>query len=227
MKYSVKILTIIFLLIPLNAYPLNLDHMLDKGPLITINRDNKEKFESITTYALIYAPLQYVWDTVLNIEDYARYMPRMVKSEVIKRNEDNTEIIAAFELDTAIHNTKYTLKYSIDAINRTIAIDHHSGALKGSQWHWEFQAQEEDTIIICTGASNNFSAFIKTIDDSTQTLTVGINIMSMLANIRYIKERSELLYADDKEVSKKVESSSLSGYGERRDVQRIVTGCIW
>jgi ribosome-associated toxin RatA of RatAB toxin-antitoxin module len=208
MKYSIKILTIIILLIPLNAYPLNLDHMLDKGPLITINRDNNEKFESITTYALVYAPLQYVWDTVLNVEDYARYMPRMVTSEIVKRNEDNTEIIAAFELDTAIHNTKYKLKYSIDNKSHTIAIDHHSGALKGSQWHWEFQAQEEDTIIICTGASNNFSAFIKTIDDSTQTLTVGINIMSMLANIRYIKERSELLYADDKGVSNRVESSS-------------------
>jgi ribosome-associated toxin RatA of RatAB toxin-antitoxin module len=211
MKYSIKILIIIFLLIPLNAYPLNLDHMLNKGPLITINRDEDGKFESITTYALVSAPLPYVWDTVLNIEDYARYMPRMVTSEIVKRNEDNTEIIAAFELDTAIHNTKYELKYSIDANSRTIAIDHHSGALKGSQWRWEFQTQGEDTIIICTGASKNLSAFIKVLDDSTQTLTVGINIMSMLANIRYIKERSELLYADDKGILNNTSVPMLSG----------------
>lgn len=182
--------------------------MLDKGPLITINRDAHDKFESITTYALINAPLSYVWDTVLNIEDYARYMPRMVKSEVLKRNRDNTEIIAEFELDTAIHNTNYTLKYNIDANNHTIAINHYSGALKGSQWHWKFQAQGEDTIIICTGASKNLSVFIKAIDDRTQTLTVGINIMSMLANISYIKERSEFLYARAQGVSYNVESSS-------------------
>ena len=198
-------------MIPLNAYPLNLDSMLGKGPLITINRDSNERFESITTYALVDAPLQYVWDTVLNIADYARYMPRMVTSEIVQRNRDNTEIIAAFELDTAIHNTKYELKYNIDNQSHTIAIDHHSGDLKGSQWHWEFQAQGEDTIIICTGGSKNFSAFIKAIDDSTQTLTVGINIMSMLANIRYIKERSELLYADDNNVSKGAKISGPDG----------------
>jgi ribosome-associated toxin RatA of RatAB toxin-antitoxin module len=211
MKYSIRLLSILLLLIPLNVYPLNLDHMLDKGPLITINRDEDGKFESITTYALVYAPLQYIWDTVLNIEDYAQYMPRMVTSKIVKRNEDNTEIIAEFELDTAIHNTNYKLKYSIDANSRTIAIDHHSGALKGSQWHWEFQTQGEDTVIICTGASKNISAFIKVIDDRTQTLTVGINIISMLANIRYIKERSELLYADDKGVSNSTDVPTLSG----------------
>jgi hypothetical protein len=148
---------------------------------------------------------------MLNIEDYARYMPRMVTSEVVKRNGDNTEIIAAFELDTAIHNTKYELKYSIDKKSHSIAISHYSGDLKGSQWHWEFQAQGEHTIIICTGGSKNFSAFIKAIDDSTQTLTVGINIMSMLANVRYIKERSELLYADDKSVLSSAGNPTLSG----------------
>lgn len=211
MKYSIWLLPILILLIPLNACPLNLDHMLDKGPLITINRDDNEKFESITTYALIDAPLSYVWDTVLNIEDYARYMPRMVTSKVVERNADNTEIIGEFELDTAINNTKYKLTYSIDVDSRTIAIDHHSGALKGSQWHWEFQAQGEDTIIICTGASKNLSVFVKALDDRMQTLTVGINIISMLANIRYIKERSELLYAGDKGVSNRIESARPDG----------------
>jgi len=199
------------LVIPLNASPLNLHHMLDKGPLITINRDSNDEFESITTYALINAPVQYVWDAVLNIEDYARYMPRMVRSEVVKRNTDNTEIIAAFEVLTFMNNTNYTLRYRIDDTNRTIVIDHHSGALKGSRWHWKFQAQGEDTIIICTGGSKNLSVFIKAIDDSTQTLTIGINISSMLANISYIKERSELLYVGDKGLTNTVESSRPDG----------------
>lgn len=211
MKYSIRIFSLLLLLIPLNAYPLNLDRMLDQGPLLTINRDENEKFESITTYALVAAPLQYVWDTVLHIEDYARYMPRMLTSEIVQRNSDNTEIVAAFELDTALNNTKYKLKYRIDKQSHTIAIDHHSGDLKGSQWHWEFQANEEKTIIICTGASKNFSGFIKAIDDSRQTLTVGINIMSMLANIRYIKEQSELRYADDKGVLHSAGDLILSG----------------
>ena len=211
MKYVKRLLPILLLVVPLNAYPLNLHHMLDKGPLITINRNAHNEFESITTYALINAPVQYVWDAVLNIEDYAQHMPRMIKSEVLERNADNTEIIAAFELDTAINNTNYKLRYSIDAANRTIAIDHHAGALKGSRWRWQFQAQGEDTIVICTGGSKNLSVFIKAIDDRTQTLTVGINIMSMLANISYIKERSELLYAGDKGVSNTVESSRPDG----------------
>jgi len=211
MKYVMRLLPILLFMIPLNAYSLNLHHLLDKGPLITINRDAHDEFESITTYALINAPVQFVWDTVLNIEDYAQHMPRMVKSEVLERNADNTEIIAEFELDTAISNTNYKLKYCIDAANRTIAIDHHSGALKGSRWHWEFQAHGEDTIIICTGGSKNLSFFIKAIDDRTQTFTVGINIMSMLANINYIKERSELLFAGDEGVSNTGESSGQDG----------------
>jgi len=211
MKYVMRLLPILLLVIPLNASPLNLHHMLDKGPLITINRDSNDEFESITTYALINAPVQYVWDAVLNIEDYARYMPRMVRSEVVKRNTDNTEIIAAFEVLTFMNNTNYTLRYRIDDTNRTIVIDHHSGALKGSRWHWKFQAQGEDTIIICTGGSKNLSVFIKAIDDSTQTLTIGINISSMLANISYIKERSELLYVGDKGLTNTVESSRPDG----------------
>ncbi|MBN1255728.1 MAG: hypothetical protein JXA50_10690 [Deltaproteobacteria bacterium] len=212
MKYNtIRLLSLLLLLIPLHAYSLNLDHMLDKGPLITINRDSHEEFESITTYALICAPVSYVWDTVLKIEDYAQHMPRMVKSEVVQRNAEDTEIIAEFELDTAINNTKYKLKYCIDANNRTITIYHYSGALKGSRWHWEFQAQGADTIIICTGGSKNLSLFIKAIDDRTQTITVGINIMSMLANINYIKERSELLYKAAQGVSKKVELSNPDG----------------
>lgn len=211
MKYVMRLLPILLLVIPLNASPLNLHHMLDKGPLITINRDSDDEFESITTYALINAPVQYVWDAVLNIEDYARYMPRMVRSEVVKRNTDNTEIIAAFEVLTFMNNTNYTLRYRIDDTNRTIVIDHHSGALKGSRWHWKFQAQGEDTIIICTGGSKNLSVFIKAIDDSTQTLTIGINISSMLANISYIKERSELLYVGDKGLTNTVESSRPDG----------------
>jgi ribosome-associated toxin RatA of RatAB toxin-antitoxin module len=203
MKYTIRLLPILFLLIPLHAYSLNLDHMLDQGPLITINRDSHDEFESITTYALISAPLSYVWDTVLKIEDYSQHMPRMIKSEVIQRNADNTEIIAEFELDTAISNTKYKLKYYIDDNNHTITIHHYSGALKGSRWDWEFQTQGADTIIICTGGSKNLSVFIKAIDDRTQTITVGINIMSMLANINYIKERSELLYEAAQGISKK------------------------
>lgn len=172
--------------------------MLDKGPLITINRDNNDKFESITTYALIYAPLSYVWNTFLNIEDYARYVPRMAKSEIVKMNETNTEMIAEFEIDTFISNTNYQLKYIIDDKKQIIDIYHHSGALKGSQWHWEFQAQGTYTVIICTGASHNFSALIKAIDDKSQTLSIGINIVGTLANMRYIKERSERLYTERK-----------------------------
>jgi ribosome-associated toxin RatA of RatAB toxin-antitoxin module len=211
MQCVMRLFPILLLVIPLHAYPLNLHHMLDKGPLITINRDAHDEFESITTYALVNAPVQYVWNVVLNIEDYARYMPRMIKSEVIQRNADNTEVIAAFEVRTFMNNTNYTLRYRIDDTSRTIAIDHHSGALKGSRWHWKFQAHGEDTIIICTGGSKNLSVFIKAIDDSTQTLTIGINISSMLANISYIKERSELLYAGDKGVSSTGESSRPDG----------------
>jgi len=181
--------------------------MLDKGPLITINRDAHDKFESITSYALVNAPLQYVWDTVLNIDDYARYMPRMVRSQIINKNEANTEMIVAFEVDTFMSNTKYQLKYMIDETRHTIDMYHHAGALHGSRWHWDFQPQGGNTVIICTGASKNLSALIKAVDDSTQTLTIGVNITSMLANIRYIKERSELLYAKDKGVSKRFESS--------------------
>jgi ribosome-associated toxin RatA of RatAB toxin-antitoxin module len=212
MKYSIRLLLILLLLIPLKAYPLDLYHMLDTGPLITINRDSNDKFESITTYALVNAPLQYVWDTVLNIDDYARYMPRMVRSQILNKNEANTEMIAAFEIDTFMSNTKYQLKYMIDETRRTIDMYHYAGALKGSRWHWEFQTQGGNTFIICTGASKSFSALIKAVDDSTQTLTIGINITSMLANIRYIKGRSELLYAGNKKsVSKDVMSSHLNG----------------
>jgi ribosome-associated toxin RatA of RatAB toxin-antitoxin module len=211
MKYIIRLLPILLLLIPLNVYSLDLEHMLDQGPLITINRDNDDKFESITTYTLVSAPLQYVWDTMLNIEDYARHMPRMVKSKVVKRNADNTEIIAEFEVRTFLNNTNYTLKYRIDHIGRTITIDHHSGALKDSRWHWSFQPESEATVIICTGGSKHLSGFIKIIDDHTQTLTVGINISSMLANIHYIKERSELLYTEDKDVSKNIDDPMLSG----------------
>ena len=128
-------------------------------------------------------------------------MPRVKKSKTIQTNENDTEKIAEFAVKAFVRNTKYQLKYIIDTTKRTIDIYHHSGALEGSHWHWRFQSQGSNTFIKCTGASLNFSSFLQAIDDKNQTLIVGVNISSMLTNIRYIKERSESIYEDNKNVS--------------------------
>lgn len=211
MHCRIKLMFLIFLLIPVKAYPLDFCQALEKGPLIAINRDNNNQFRSITTYALIYAPLRYVWDTILNIEDYSSYMPRVTKSKTIQTNEDDTEIIAEFEIKAFMRNTKYQLKYIIDNTKRTINVYHHSGDLEGSHWHWRFQSKGSNTFIICTGASLNFSSFLRAIDDRNQTLTVGVNISSMLTNIRYIKERCESIYENDKNVSNGFLPATLGG----------------
>jgi ribosome-associated toxin RatA of RatAB toxin-antitoxin module len=189
---------LIFLIVLTIATPhltaLDYNAILEKSPLISINRDKNGSFESVMILAVIYSPFETVWKTIMDINAYPSYMPRVLKAKVFEKNEYGKEIKADYELEVPIKNTKYTLSHYFDSDKKTIDVKQISGDLNGSSWYWKFEEQGDKTLVMYTGRIVNFSKFLQAFDDKEQTISVGINISSCLATIKSIKDRSEDLF---------------------------------
>ena len=57
----------------------------------------------------------------------------------------------------------------------------------------ESAADGKKTIIYHQGSTRNFSSFAASLDDEQQTITVGVNVSSVIAAAKGIKRRSEEL----------------------------------
>jgi len=195
MKRYVFLLLLVLgvMFLPEQARSFDFFTILQNGPLLTINRDRDGVFQSVTVYAIVNAPLDRVWDTVLDIDSYREYMPRVIEARVLKRNP-GAGITARFEIEVPMRNTRYELKFSPDREKKSIAVGRLSGDLEGSSWQWQFEDMGEKTMIIYRGVIRNYSSFLQRFDDREQTITVGINISTLLATVKSIKERSELLW---------------------------------
>ncbi len=187
-----KILPFMFLLIllqPLAA--IDFYGMMRKSPLMTINRSPSGKFQSVTTMAIINAPFDVIWETVIDINSYKSYMPKVLRAEIIDVSEDKREITAKFEIEVPMRNTRYTIKYVLDRANRKIDVIRVAGDLEGSYWQWRFYPSRTHTLVIYTGKTDNFSKFLQSFDDKNQSILIGVNISTNLTTVKSIKDRAE------------------------------------
>ena len=179
--------------LPLNSF--DFYRTLKKQPLLTIDRNSKGKFMSVTGIAMIEAPFEVIWDVLMDINSYRTYMPRVVESKIIAVKKGGKEVIARFEIEVPMRNTRYTLRHMLNKEKKRIDIYRSGGDLKGSHWHWRFYPRRKNrTLIVYRGLTANFSSFLQSFDDKDQTITVGVNISSNLATIRSIKKRAEFVH---------------------------------
>lgn len=194
-KITVTVLFVIFSVSTILASDFDFYARLRKSPLISIDRNEKGKFQHITSITLVNAPVDVVWNAVVEIDKYKSYMPRVLKADIDKVSDDKKTITASFVIKVPLKNTRYTMKNVLEREKNIINVSQVKGDLKDSWFRWKFYPQGDKTLIVYSGRIKNFSKFIESFDDKKeQTISVGINISTILATVKSIKDRSEELY---------------------------------
>lgn len=169
-----------------------LDELLIKGSVVRLETDAAGKLSRCTCIADIDAPADIVWKILTDFESYRFFMPRMDKLEV-SRLADGSALMK-IRLDTPLSATVYTNRLTADAARRTLDIRQVDGDLKGSNYSWRVVPRGAGrSRVYHTGVVKNFSAIAQTFEDEQQTITVGVNVVSLMAPTNALKNRAEAM----------------------------------
>jgi ribosome-associated toxin RatA of RatAB toxin-antitoxin module len=182
----------------MDVQALDLARLLAEGPVLTIKQNQTGKFDFASVIMIVNAPIECVWNAIIDINRYCEFMPRVVQSKIIEKNGDGSEFKAQFEIHVPLMNQRYTLKYSLDPEKKIIDIVQIAGDLRGSHWHWKLTPHKKGTLVQYSGATKNYSAFLQKFEDDQQTMTVGVNVSSMMTVTRAIKNRAEKIVSEAK-----------------------------
>ena len=168
-----------------------LGELLAKGPLVRIETDANAKFRQATCIADVNADVDTVWRVLTDYEQYLFFMPRMTKLEVTR---EGAEALMDIKLDTPLVATRYVNRMSPDDASKVLSVKQVKGDLSGSTYQWKVIPMGPGrSRVFYTGVVRNFSSVAEAFEDEQQTLTIGINVVSLMASAKAIKERAELL----------------------------------
>ncbi|MBS2031414.1 MAG: SRPBCC family protein [Deltaproteobacteria bacterium] len=164
--------------------------LLDRGPIVSIEQTPDGKFKQCTALARVDAPIDRVWQVATNYKDFHTFMPKVVASDVI--HEEPGIVDVKFEIDVPGVNTKYVMRHSLHPDTHTIEMNWVKGDLKGSHWVLHMESTPDGkTLISYSGASKNFSSILEGLEDSQQTISVGVNVSSALTVVKAFKQQAE------------------------------------
>jgi carbon monoxide dehydrogenase subunit G len=165
--------------------------LLAAGPLVRIETDPTGKFKEGLAIAEVDAPIDLVWSVLTDFSGYTTWMPRVEKCDVTR---DGNDYLMDMKIDTPLVSTRYTNRATVDHTAKTIKIRHEKGDLKGTRYLWRVvPIGEKKTRLYYSGVIKNFSSVAESMEDDQQTITIGINVASLLATIKSVKLRSELV----------------------------------
>lgn len=164
--------------------------MLEKGPLVLVEQGADNKFTQATGVVLVDAPPDKVWAVLTKPAEFKDFMPKVTTSEVVKEKAGDVEV--HFVLDVPGPDTDYSVRFTPDAKTMTMAGAWAGGDLKGSKWLWKVEpAPNGKALLSHTLAVKNFSGLAQSLEDDQQTVTVGVNVGSVLAATKAVKKRAE------------------------------------
>lgn len=163
--------------------------LLSTGPLVRLETDASGKFKEALAIADVDAPVDTVWRVLTDFGTYAQWMPRVKSCAVTK---DGADSLLDIKLDTPLVSTRYTNRMTVDDAKKTIKVRQEKGDLKGSRYHWRVvPLGERRARIYYGGVVKNFSSLAEGLEDDQQTITIGINVVSLMAAIKAVKVRAE------------------------------------
>jgi ribosome-associated toxin RatA of RatAB toxin-antitoxin module len=131
-----------------------------------------------------------VWRALIKMEDFKDFMPKVVTSEVLRREKNEMDV--RFVLDVPGPDTDYTIRYTKDEAKKTLTGTWAAGDLKGSRWFWKIEPAEGGKTLLSQQVSvKNFSSILASVEDDQQTMTVGVNVSSALAAGKALKKKCE------------------------------------
>lgn len=164
--------------------------MLDRGPLVLVEEAKGGKFGQATAITQVEGTPDQVWDTLVKFEDYKNYMPKVLTSEVVKK--DGNKVDVHFVLDVPGPDTDYVIRYVLDPEKKEMTGHWADGDLKGSAWQWKVEPGANGKTLLSERVQvKNFSSILQNVEDDQQTITVGVNVSSALAAVKGIKNRVE------------------------------------
>lgn len=184
------LLAVVAVLLAFGARADELSDLLKAGPLVRIETSPDGKLKQSTCIADVDAPIDTVWKTLVDFDSYRFFMPRIKSMEVTREGQ---ETLIAIKLDTPLVSTNYTLRYHPDEATHTMRVAQEKGDLSGSTYLWRvIPLGDGRTRIYYSGLIKNFSSLAEGLDDDQHTITIGINVVSLMATAKAIKGRAEL-----------------------------------
>lgn len=169
---------------------IDLAPQLEKGPLVLVEEGKGGKFGQATGFVLIDAPPEKAWALVTSFDTYKAFMPKILESEVKRRTEKDVDIHVT--IDVPGPDTDYVVRYTPDVAAKEVTGTWVSGDLKGSRWFWKVEAAPGGkSLVTHTLAVKNFSGIAQAVEDDSQTVTVGVNVGSVLAALKAVKRKVE------------------------------------
>ena len=165
-----------------------MQRLLNQGPMVHIEFNEKDLYHKGLAIVDIQAPPDTVWRALTDFGGYPTFMPRVEKTTVRKKNDVT---FVDFELDTPLVSTAYTNRYHMDPAHRWLKIETVKGDAKGSQFTWHVRPHGSGTRVYNDGIVRNFSSIAQRLDDAQQTITIGINVVTLLSAAKAVKKRAE------------------------------------
>lgn len=164
--------------------------MLAKGPLVLVEQGTDNKFSQATGIVLVDADPDKVWAVLAKPDQFKDFMPKVTTSEIVKEKAGDVEV--RFVLDVPGPDTDYTVRFTPNAATHTMTGSWAAGDLKGSKWLWKVEpAPGGKALLTHTLSVKNFSGLAQSLEDEQQTVTVGVNVGSVLAATKAVKKRAE------------------------------------
>ena len=167
--------------------------LLRAGPVVSVEQSESGAFERCTAVVFIRAQPEQVWSVLVDFDRYTEFMPKLVGAEVRERSE--TSATVALELDTPVRNTRYVMAYELRRDSWEVRVRWVSGDLRDTFGDWRLVATRGGTLAYYTGATRNYSRMLQALEDDQQTITIGVNVSSAIAQVRAIKDRTESLFS--------------------------------
>lgn len=166
--------------------------LLQRGPLVLVEQSKDGKFQMATGIVQIDAPPQVVWETLLKMDDYKNYMPKVELSEISNKNDATGEFDVHYIVEVPGPDTDYTIRFVRNDKEMTLTGKWIKGDLKGSRWWWKVQpGAGGKTLLSQTVQVKNFSAILQNVEDDQQTITLGINVGSAVVVTGALKRHIE------------------------------------
>lgn len=174
--------------------------LLARGPMVLVENDAAGKFSEATALVTIDRPIEEVWAVVSDFARFHEFMPRVVRSEVAPAGEGAAtglpehvrEVDVTIEVSSPVLNTRYSMRYRLDARRREAHGRWLRGHLKDSRASWRLvELGPERTLLHYSTATRNMSSFLAALDDEHQTITVGVNAGASVAAVQALKRRCE------------------------------------
>jgi len=67
--------------------------------------------ERVTDTIAVAAPMDVVWDTITDLEDYPQWLEGVLETEIVDTTEEGYPLVASFRVDAKVTEVRYTLRY--------------------------------------------------------------------------------------------------------------------